>query len=151
MTSKKRDQRQYDPIQQYLSGLILNTILGIVQELGIRSVKPSLDGMAATMSRRRRGWGLPCVCGPARKLALELRPAWRRATARRDLRAFSRRVPYSRIRPALAVPYFSAASCPRRVCRNPPSIFGLFWILPPALTHDPLIEHSAKRFCWKTW
>ena len=47
------------------------------------------------------------------------------------LRVFSRCVPYCRIRPALTVPYFFAASCPRRVCRNPYSIFGLFWILPP--------------------
>ena len=40
-------------------------------------------------------------------------------------------IPYSRIRPALTVPYFSAASCSRQVCRNPYSIFSLFWILPP--------------------
>ena len=63
-----------------------------------------------------------------------MRPAWRRATARRDLRVFSGCVPYCRIRPALTVPYFSAAGCPRRVCRNPYGIFGLFWILLPVLT-----------------
>ena len=65
------------------------------------------------------------------KAGLELRPAWRRATARRSLRVFSWCVPYCRIRPALAVPYFPAAGCPRRVCRNPPSIRGLFWTPPP--------------------
>ena len=42
----------------------------------------------------------------------------RRATARRNLRAFSMCVPYCRIRPALTVPCFSAASCPRRICRD---------------------------------
>ena len=42
--------------------------------------------------------------------------------------------PYSRIRSALAVPCFSAAGCPRRVCRNPHSVCGLFWILLPVLT-----------------
>ena len=47
-----------------------------------------------------------------------------------DLRVFSRRMPYSRIRSALAVPCFSAAGCPRRVCRNPHSVYGLFWTLP---------------------
>ena len=34
MITKKRDQRQYDLVQQYLPGLILNTILGIICELG---------------------------------------------------------------------------------------------------------------------
>ena len=48
MTSKKRDQRQYDLVQQYLSGLILNTILKIVQTLGDPyRAKPGLGGMAA--------------------------------------------------------------------------------------------------------
>ena len=48
MTAKKRDQRQYDLVQQYLSGLILNTILGIIHELGDPYVaKPGLGGMAA--------------------------------------------------------------------------------------------------------
>ena len=45
------------------------------------------------------------------------------------MHVFSRRMPYSRIRPALAVPCFSAASCPRRVCRDPYSIVRLFWTL----------------------
>ena len=62
---------------------------------------------------------------------VEVGTAGRWATARRYLRVFSKCTPYSRIRPALAVPYFFAASCPKRVCRNPPSIFGLFWTLPP--------------------
>ena len=43
---------------------------------------------------------------PAWRPALELRPAWRRATAGKDLRVFSGCVPYCRIRPALTVPYF---------------------------------------------
>ena len=47
----------------------------------------------------------------------------------RDLRVFSRCVSYCRIRPALAVPYFFAAGCPRWVCRNPYSIVRLFWTL----------------------
>ena len=48
MTAKKRDQRQYNLVQQYLSGLILNTILGIIHELGDPYVaKPGLGGMAA--------------------------------------------------------------------------------------------------------
>ena len=34
--------------------------------------------------------------------------------------------PYSRIRSALAVPCLFAAGCPRRVCRDSYSIFGLF-------------------------
>ena len=59
------------------------------------------------------------------------KPAWRRATAGRDLRVFSGCVSYCRIRPALTVLHFSAAGCPGRVCRNPYSIFSLFWILPP--------------------
>ncbi len=42
--------------------------------------------------------------------------------------------PYSRIRSALAVPCFFAAGCPRRVCRNPHSVCGLFWTLLPVLT-----------------
>ena len=112
-----------------------------------------LSSRLTVTSRRRRhgvqssaqGGGLLGVCESAWRLALELRPARRRATAGRYLRAFSRRMPYSRIRLALTVPYFSAAGCPRRVCRNPPSIFGLFWTLPPALTYDLLID--AVRQC----
>ena len=47
MTAKKRDQRQYDLVQQYLPGLILNTILEIIQEIGDPYVaKPGLGGMA---------------------------------------------------------------------------------------------------------
>ena len=81
---------------------------------------------------------------------VEVGTAGRQTTAGSDLRVFSRRMPYSRARPALAVPYFFAAGCPGRVCRNPPSIFGLFWTHPPALTYDPLIDavrqcHSAKN------
>ena len=30
--------------------------------------------------------------------------------------------------------FFFAVSCPKRVCRNPYGIFGLFWILLPVLT-----------------
>ena len=48
MITKKRDQRQYDLVQQYLPGLILNTILGIIRELGDPyDAKPGLGGMAA--------------------------------------------------------------------------------------------------------
>ena len=90
-------------------------------------VPASNDAVGVTLRRRRRsGKGLPGVCESARRLALELRPAWRRATARRDLRAFSRRMPYSRIRSALMVLCFSAVSCPRRVCRDAPTACRLF-------------------------
>ena len=48
MNAKKRDQRQYDLVQQYLPGLILNTVLGIIRELGDPYVvKPGLGGMTA--------------------------------------------------------------------------------------------------------
>ena len=48
MTAKKRDQQQYDLIQQYLPDLILNTILGIIHELGGPYVaKPGRGGMTA--------------------------------------------------------------------------------------------------------
>ena len=48
MITKKRDQRQYDLVQQYLPGLILNTILGIICELGDPyDAKPGLGGMTA--------------------------------------------------------------------------------------------------------
>ena len=65
---------------------------------------------------------------------VEVGTAGRWATARRYLRVFSKCTPYSRIRPALAVPYFFAASCPKRVCRNPHNVCGLFWTLLPVLT-----------------
>ena len=46
MSEKKRDQRQYDLIQQYLPGLILNTILKIVNGLGDPyTARPGLGGM----------------------------------------------------------------------------------------------------------
>ena len=48
MITKKRDQRQYDLVRQYLPDLILNTILGIIQDLGGPYVaKPGLGGMTA--------------------------------------------------------------------------------------------------------
>ena len=48
MSERKRDQRQYDLIQQYLPGLILNTILKIVNDLGDpHTARPSLGGMTA--------------------------------------------------------------------------------------------------------
>ena len=48
MTTKKRDQRPYDLVQQYLPGLILNMILEIIQDLGDPYVaRPGLGGMAA--------------------------------------------------------------------------------------------------------
>ena len=48
MPERKRDQRQYDLIQQYLPGLILNTILKIVNDLGDpHTAKPGLGGMIA--------------------------------------------------------------------------------------------------------
>ena len=63
MITKKRDQRQYDLVQQYLPGLILNTILGIICKLGDPyDSKPGLGGMAAylpmamsTTSRNKSG------------------------------------------------------------------------------------------------
>ena len=59
MTAKKRDQRQYDLVQQYLPGLILNTILGIICELGDPyDAKPSLGGMA---SYQPGAMGIVCV------------------------------------------------------------------------------------------
>ena len=48
MTQQRRDQRQYDLVQQYLPGLILNTVLRIVQDLDDPyRVRPSLGGMRA--------------------------------------------------------------------------------------------------------
>ncbi len=48
MITKKRDQRQYDLVQQHLPGLILNTMLGIIRELGDPyDAKPGLGGMTA--------------------------------------------------------------------------------------------------------
>ena len=45
---KKRDQPHHDLAQQYLPGLILNTILGIIRELGgPYDAKPGLGGMTA--------------------------------------------------------------------------------------------------------
>ena len=46
--TKRRDQRPFDMVQQHLSGLILNTILKIVEEVGDPyQVKPGLGGMTA--------------------------------------------------------------------------------------------------------
>ena len=48
MITKKRDQRQYDLVQQYLPGLIPNTIPRIIYELGDPyDAKPGLGDMAA--------------------------------------------------------------------------------------------------------
>ena len=48
MITKKRDQSHHDLVQQYLPGLILNTIPGIIPYLGDPyAVKPCLDGMTA--------------------------------------------------------------------------------------------------------
>ena len=48
MTAKKRDQPHHDRVQQYLPGLILNTILGIIPYLGDPyDAKPGLGGMTA--------------------------------------------------------------------------------------------------------
>ena len=48
MKKGKRDQRQYDLIQQHLPGLILSTILRIVEDLGDPyRAKPGLGGMTA--------------------------------------------------------------------------------------------------------
>ena len=48
MKKIKRDQRPYELVQQHLSGLILNTILKIVEDLGgPYQAKPGLGGMAA--------------------------------------------------------------------------------------------------------
>ena len=52
MSERKRDQRQYDLIQQYLPGLILNTILKMVNDLGDPyTAKPGLGGMIAYLPR----------------------------------------------------------------------------------------------------
>ena len=56
MTAKKRDQRQYDLVQQYLPGLTLNTMLGIIPYLGDPyDAKPGLGGMTAYPSRAMAG------------------------------------------------------------------------------------------------
>ena len=63
MITKKRDQPHHDLVQQYLPGLILNTILGIIRELGDpHDAKPGLGGMTAyppmamsTTSRNKSG------------------------------------------------------------------------------------------------
>ena len=48
MTEAKRDQRPYDMVQQYLSDLILNTILETIGEMGDPyRAKPGLGGMTA--------------------------------------------------------------------------------------------------------
>ena len=48
MKKRKRDQRQYDLVQQHLPGLILSTILRIVEDLGDPyHAKPGLGGMTA--------------------------------------------------------------------------------------------------------
>ncbi len=48
MKKGRHDQRQYDPVQQHLPGLILNTILRIVEDLGDPyRAKPGLGGMTA--------------------------------------------------------------------------------------------------------
>ena len=48
MITKKRDQPHHDLVQQYLPGLILNTIPGIIQDLGnLYDAKPGLGGMTA--------------------------------------------------------------------------------------------------------
>ena len=48
MKKGKRDQRQYDLVQQHLPGLILSTILRIVEDLGDPyRAKPGLGGMTA--------------------------------------------------------------------------------------------------------
>ena len=48
MTAKKRDQPHHNLVQQYLPGLILSTIPGIIRELGDQyNAKPGLGGMAA--------------------------------------------------------------------------------------------------------
>ena len=48
MTEAKRDQRPFDMVQQYLPGLILNTILETVGEMNDPyQAKPGLGGMTA--------------------------------------------------------------------------------------------------------
>ena len=48
MPERSRDQRQHGLVQQYLPGLILNTVLKIVNDLGDPyTAKPSLGGMTA--------------------------------------------------------------------------------------------------------
>ena len=80
--------------------------LGLAAPSGSPSPPHHVVTASAPFRCRRKGGGLPGVCGLTRRLALELRPAWRRATAGRDLRVFSKCVPHCRVRPALAVPCF---------------------------------------------
>ena len=48
MKKRKHDQRPYELVQQHLPGLILNTILKIVEDLGDPyQAKPGLSGMTA--------------------------------------------------------------------------------------------------------
>ncbi len=48
MKKGRRDQRQYDPVRQHLPGLILGTILRMVEDLGDSyRAKPGLGGMTA--------------------------------------------------------------------------------------------------------
>ena len=48
MTAKKRDQPHHDLVRQCLPGLILNTVPGIIRELGDPyDAKPGLGGMTA--------------------------------------------------------------------------------------------------------
>ena len=56
-------------------------------------------------------------------------------------------MPYCRIRPALTALCFSAVSCPRRVCRNPPGIRGLFWTLPPPFQPTPFDPELFPSTC----
>ena len=52
MKKRKRDQLPYELVQQHLSGLILNTMLKIVEDLGDPyQVKPGLGGMTAYPSK----------------------------------------------------------------------------------------------------
>ena len=59
MITKKRDQRQYYLVQQYLPGLILNTVLRIICEPGDPYVaRPARGGMAAY---RPGATGMVCI------------------------------------------------------------------------------------------
>ena len=58
MTAGKSDQPHHDWVQ-YLPGLILNTILGIIRKLGDPyDAKPGLGGMTAYLLD---GWQSACV------------------------------------------------------------------------------------------
>ena len=79
MTAKKRDQPYPDLVQQYLPGLILNTMLGIIPDLGDPYVARLGLGawqctyrMSCGIQQEHAGRAVPvrqvAVCGPGGKI-----------------------------------------------------------------------------------